>query len=737
MERKTQPIYEFGPFVLDTTQHQLFREQEPVPLTPKTYDTLLVLVENNGRMLSKDELMKALWPDSFVEESNLTVQISTIRKALGSEHRYIVTVPGRGYRFSATVKERQGRGDVITQDPADWERRIEEVESESRPGWPTAGSLALHAVPQPEAKPARARRMTPWLAAGAMVLAAVLLFVLRPPMPAPRVVRYTPITTSGRVDPTSKIVTDGTRIYFVAHPAGRQTLNLNQASVDGRETAEIPLPSDGFSLCAISPDHSELMMLGSLETPVYHPVWIVSVLGGSPRRLGNISAFDASWTPDGQRIIYSVAKDVYIANTDGGSPRKLFTTPGYASDFRWSPSGRILRFSVSDRSSSLRSLWEAGAEGSHAHPVQSRWSAPSNYLSGEWTPDGKYYLFESVRDGQGGIVAVREKRDVFHKHSDDPTALTTGPLQFSNPVLSPDGKHLFVVSEQHRGDLVRYDAESSGFTPYLPGLSGHRLSFTADGQWVTYTTYPDSELWRSKADGSEKLRLTSAPVRADVPRWSPDGKQIVFMAGRGGKPGDIYLIAASGGQPERLLPPGSSGSHPDWSPDGTTVVYGPRPTFALGPMGGGETATPDTAIRMLDLSSRKISNLPDSAKLYWPRWSPDGKHIASISVDTRRLMLYDFGTQKWTELAQGKTVHNPLWSRDGKTIYFQDLGGRGQPIYRVQIGGHKAERFAGSEEIRRADSVYSAFTGLTPDGSPVVMLIHALYDIYGLELVLP
>ena len=103
-----QSSYRFGPFVLDTVQHELLKQGKPIALTPKTYDTLLVLVENNGRMLSKDELMKILWPDSFVEESNLTQQVSMIRKALGesaSNPRYIVTVPGRGYRFNAEVQK--------------------------------------------------------------------------------------------------------------------------------------------------------------------------------------------------------------------------------------------------------------------------------------------------------------------------------------------------------------------------------------------------------------------------------------------------------------------------------------------------------------------------------------------------------------------------------------------------------------------------------------------------------
>src|SRR5215472_12394015 len=109
MLQKTHHLYEFGPFVLDTMQHALLRNGQLVPLTPKTYDTLLVLVQNSGKMLAKEELMNTLWPDRFVEESNLTQQVSMIRKALGEspgEHRYIVTVPGRGYRFAAAVRGR-------------------------------------------------------------------------------------------------------------------------------------------------------------------------------------------------------------------------------------------------------------------------------------------------------------------------------------------------------------------------------------------------------------------------------------------------------------------------------------------------------------------------------------------------------------------------------------------------------------------------------------------------------
>jgi DNA-binding winged helix-turn-helix (wHTH) protein/Flp pilus assembly protein TadD len=117
MIRPTKPTYEFGPFHLDTAERRLLRERQLVPLTPKTYDILLLLVRNSGHMLDKDEMMKELWPDAFVEEGNLARYISILRKILGrneSGHQYIETVPKRGYRFVAQVNESQIDGAETT-----------------------------------------------------------------------------------------------------------------------------------------------------------------------------------------------------------------------------------------------------------------------------------------------------------------------------------------------------------------------------------------------------------------------------------------------------------------------------------------------------------------------------------------------------------------------------------------------------------------------------------------------
>src|SRR5207247_6050442 len=108
MDKPIKHLYEFGPFRLDPAKSRLLRDGEPVVLSPKVFDTLLLLVQNSGHVLDKDELMKSLWPDTFVEENNLTVNMSALRKALGesaNEHKYIETIPKRGYCFVASVRE--------------------------------------------------------------------------------------------------------------------------------------------------------------------------------------------------------------------------------------------------------------------------------------------------------------------------------------------------------------------------------------------------------------------------------------------------------------------------------------------------------------------------------------------------------------------------------------------------------------------------------------------------------
>src|SRR5712692_6394806 len=146
-------VYEFGDFRLDAGKRLLWRADAQVPLTPRVFETLLYLVEHHDAVLDKERLMEAVWPDSIVEENNLTQNISTLRRIFGEtpgSHGYIVTVPGRGYRFvaevsdltnngSAVVKAEQGSGSTLA------ENRTEPAPANGRQHWPgkTGGPLAL------------------------------------------------------------------------------------------------------------------------------------------------------------------------------------------------------------------------------------------------------------------------------------------------------------------------------------------------------------------------------------------------------------------------------------------------------------------------------------------------------------------------------------------------------------------------------------------------------------------
>ena len=182
-----------------------------------------------------------------------------------------------------------------------------------------------------------------------------------------------------------------------------------------------------------------------------------------------------------------------------------------------------------NRSGGLPFLWEVSIDGTGLHHLLPGLNSPPNWeCCGSWTSDGKYFVFRSRRQ----IWALPRKSGLFES-SPQPIQLTFSPLNLGPPLPSADGKKLFVVGRTFRGELVRYDAKSKQLTPFLGGISAEFAAFSNDGQWVAYVSFPEGALWRSKADGSERLQLTYPPSQASsrwdaCPRWSPDGKKIVF-----------------------------------------------------------------------------------------------------------------------------------------------------------------------------------------------------------------
>jgi Tol biopolymer transport system component/tRNA A-37 threonylcarbamoyl transferase component Bud32 len=577
------------------------------------------------------------------------------------------------------------------------------------------------------------RRVVALVGAAALLLACTLAFWLRPPLAPPKILGSLQLTSDrmrkGDFFWSKSLATDGSRIYF-SQVMGDQVL-LAQVSTAGGESVPIPVPFPSPEVVDISPMRSELLV-GSVGLGTEWPFWILPVPGGSPRRLGDMLAHDVAWSPDGQQIVYAHGSDLYLAKWDGGDPRKLVSVDGTPFYARWSPDGRRLRFSVEQPKTSSSSLWEVAADGTDLHPVLPGWKNPPRECCGNWTPDGKYFVFLSNRFARGNLWALREKAGLFRKANHEPVQLTFGPLNFLEATPSRDGKRLFVLAEQQRSELVRYDAQSQQLVPYLAGVSAQWPDFSRDGEWVTYVAYPEMTLWRSKVDGSQRLQLSFPPMSAVSPRWSPDGKRIAFMANVPGQPYQIYVVSAEGGSPQQLLREERNQDSPSWSPDGNSLVFGRLTPYYAG--------TGPVQIQFLDLKTHQVSALPGSEWLAGPIWSPDGRFIAaqrveasSLTVEGAKLMLFDVMRRTWEDLAVF-TYSNPSWSRDGKYLYFERHG-NDPALVRMRVGNRQLERVLNLRELkefRRAEGWGSWFR-LAPDNSLLLLRDAGIQEIYALD----
>jgi eukaryotic-like serine/threonine-protein kinase len=555
------------------------------------------------------------------------------------------------------------------------------------------------------------------------------------PNAEPKLLGSTQITTDHQMK--TRIVTDGARLYFSEIRGGyyRRELQadvgqggyIGQVSVRGGETSYIATPFANVAVADISPDRTQLLIGEWAGTEEEGPIWVMPLPDGTPWRVGNISAHDCTFSPDGQQVLYANGFGLFVAKLDGTDIKKVVSVSGWPFQPRFSPEGSRIRFSVSDAKTELTSLWEMNRDGSQLHPLFAKLRGIDQQCCGNWSPDGKYFFFaQNTLHGWTEIWVHPEQR---WGREPKPLQLTTGPLGFFSPVPSTDGKNLFVIGSHPQSELVRYDLKQGRFVPHLSGISVDQVEYSRDGRWVTYVAFPEGTLWRSKSDGSEKLQLTSPPMIATLPTWSPDGRQIAFAAARPGMPWKVFLVSGEGGTLQELLPTDQrSELDPTWSPDGSTLAFGRRPGES------GEFGA--VAITLLNMKTRQLLPLQGSQGMVGPRWGPDGRYLTAMSTDSHKIMLFDFKSGQWRTLLSGGFAYQN-WSMDGKFIYFDTLFEKNRELLRMRIPGGQVEELAPLKDVRVASGEAGAWNSVTPDGSPMLMQDVGTSEIYALDVKFP
>jgi serine/threonine protein kinase/Tol biopolymer transport system component len=549
---------------------------------------------------------------------------------------------------------------------------------------------------------------------GALLLvlgAAILAYFWTRPAPAPRVSNYVQLTHDGQLK--SLIGTDGARLYLGVPPNVYFHRGIAELSISGGDPQMIPAPSPNMFAVGVSPDGSQLLVLDAQSSTAEAPLWSLPILGGSPRRLGDTVGRSAAWSPDGKTLAYSNAGDVFLAKPDGTESHKLVTAKNFVQDLVWSPDGSHLQFDIQDsKDIGPSSLWEVSVDGSDLHRLLPGRSNSPGECCGRWIADGKYFVFQSNHQ----VWALPRWSGRFLPSGPKPIQLTSSPLYLSWPLPSKDGRKLFVIGELRRGELTRYDSKSGQVLPFLGGISAEYIASSKDGKWVAYVSYPEGTLWRSKPDGSDRLQLTYPPLSPHLPRWSPDGKTIVFAETNSAR---IYEVSSEGGSPRQLMPDVQGPQwDPTFSPAGDKLVF------------GGAVGDPASTIRVFNMASHQVSTLPGSQGLYSPRWSPDERYILGMNIDSGKLVLFDFHLQKWSELGEGVFAY-PTWSKDGKYTYAMDLRGKGA-VLRIRISDHKVEQVV---DLKNFISVggFGTTLALTSDDSPLLLRNVGTQDVYALD----
>lgn len=732
----------FGRFEADLQSGELWKGNLRIHLPAQPFKVLCTLIEKAGEVVSREELQERLWgKDTNVDfERAIAGAINKIRDALGDSAenpRYIETLPKRGYRFVASIT-------VLAQAA---HRPLTSTDTDDLPSNAEEGSALIpHSL---EASPIALSAETPvpgrinWLvslvrrvsryrltALCAVILGQfiLLLWVLvRQPSPAsPEIdqITYDSPISEGPPGPENlpSLATDGAAIFATARLNGKP--ELAAVSMGTGNPRPVPLPEElkSVSVADVSRDGTRLLLLSRPTSATEQPLWVAPTAGGSAFRVGNILAHAAAWMPDGASILYASGNDLGVVRLSDGNVTHLTILPGRAFWPRWSPDGTLLRFTMVDPITHLSSLWEMASGSNRAYPLPALRENHSPACCGVWTPDGKSYVFQIYREHGSDLWELSHSFARWRLER-----LTQGPFHYFSPVAARSGQRIYFLGSDQSAELQRLDGKQHVFLSERPFLHGAtRVEFSSDGSSVVWTD-ADGGLWRAQAsDGSDRLQLAPPGYEVFAAHWSPDGTRLALMARRPGQPWSIYLQNATGGDLTRLLTENHNVADPTWSPNGKKIVFGREPDLMGKEPGPRE-------IYLLDVHSGKVEVLPGSDGLFSPRWSPDGQWIAALSLDQKKVMLFNWQLRTWRLLADSSAA-DPVWSRDSKALYVHAFLADGQPILRLSVPAGGKQVIADLSDIRLKDAENYFFSGLTPNSEPLVLPRVGTSNLYSLDL---
>jgi Tol biopolymer transport system component/DNA-binding winged helix-turn-helix (wHTH) protein len=600
MSKTVEHFYEFGPFRLDAAERLLLRDGQRVPLTPKAFETLMVLIQNGGHVVEKDELIKKVWPDTFVEEVNLAKNISCLRKILGGEQsdQYIETIPKRGYRFVASLREvwDEPAGSVVARQPevpiisqGEGEGSREEQYSGWGPHNRLAGLDTLPALPTSFVR--RLNRVAIYLTLvlllGVVIWALVFLPGNKSSAPTLKIIPFTSYPGS---ETQAAFSPDGNQIAFVWNGERGDNSDIYVKLIGAGQPLRLTKDPAADTHPAWSPDGNYIAFFRqSAESSAFY---IVPALGGPERKIADVFRYQSStmgngqyYSPGGKSLAIADKNSeqdplsIYSLSIETGEKQKMTSPPaGTVGDSYpgFSPDGKTLAF-VRSTSLATTDLYLMPLTGSEPRRLT---FDNSSILGFAWTSDGREIVFSSRR---GSSIYNLWRIPVT---GGMPERLPTVEQSAISPAISRRGNRLAYTHNLDDLNIWRLKLDSTGRGGAPTSLISSTLSddspdYSPDGRKIVFASNRSGDfgIWVCDADGANAVQLVNGGAcLTGTPRWSPDGRWIAYDS-RSSEPGregnaDIYVVSAAGGPSRQLTAGAAENVAPSWSRDGKWIYIG-------------------------------------------------------------------------------------------------------------------------------------------------------------------